>query len=171
MPPSPVIRGWGTSPGSSRAFLGLSQQGKRTPLLSRFSQMAPSASPALPGQGPMKIGGVFGGQEISLGAQQAPRVQVGGEDALCSSPPRRRLLPASPDLPGLRDADPVRPPLLLPPQPPHVLLVHLGVPPVSLGIRVLPPPVAGRRPSCGETLTWHLPTPPSSRLSILIDSE
>ena len=44
--------------------------------------------------------------------------------------------PASPDLPGLRDANPVWPPLLLPPQSPYVLPVHSGVPPVSLGIRV-----------------------------------
>ena len=46
------------------------------------------------------------------------------------------FLPASPDLPGLRGADPVWHPLLLPPQSPHVLPVHFWVPPVSLGVRV-----------------------------------
>ena len=62
----------------------------------------------------------------------------GGAIALRSSlaPPRGPLPPASPDLPGLRGADPVWPPLLLPLQYPHVLPVHLGVPPISLGVRV-----------------------------------
>ena len=52
------------------------------------------------------------------------------------APPGGPLPPASPDLPGLRGADPVWPPLLLSPQSPHIVLVHLGVPPVSLGVRV-----------------------------------
>ena len=46
------------------------------------------------------------------------------------------LPPTSPDLPGLREANPVCPPLLLPPLSPHVLPVNLGVPPISLSIRV-----------------------------------
>ena len=80
-----------------------------------------------------------------LGAQQAPCARVGGANALGSSPALLRgpLLPASPDLPSLRGADPVWPPLLLPPQFPHVLPVHLGVPPISLGVRVPHPQPAG----------------------------
>ena len=71
-----------------------------------------------------------------LGAQQASWARVGGANALRSSPapPAPRggpLLPASPDLPDLRGSEPVRPPLLLPAQSPHVLPVCLGVPPVS----------------------------------------
>ena len=77
----------------------------------------------------------------------------------CSSGLGGPLPPASPDLPGLRGADPVWPPLLLPPQSPHVLLVHFGVRPVSLGVRV--PRSGGRSPVCGEMLTPSLPTPPS----------
>ena len=38
--------------------------------------------------------------------------------------------------PPLRGTDPVRPPLLLPPQSPHILLVCLGVLPISLGVGV-----------------------------------
>ena len=49
--------------------------------------------------------------------------------------PTESLPPASPDLPSLRGANIAWPPLLLPPQSPCVLLVHFGVPPVSLGIR------------------------------------
>ena len=52
------------------------------------------------------------------------------------APPGGPLLPTSPDLPGLRGASPVWPPLLLPHLSPHVLLVYLGVPPISLGVRV-----------------------------------
>ena len=67
---------------------------------------------------------------------QLPRVC--GAIALHSSPapPRGPLLPASPDLPGLRGADPMWLPLLLTPHSPHVLLVHMGIPPISLGIWV-----------------------------------
>ena len=88
--------------------------------------------------------------------------QVGRAITLGSSPspPRGPLPPTSPDLPSLRGADPVWPPLLIPPLSPYVLLVHFGVPPVSLGVRI-PPPVAGRHPSCGEMLTLCLPTLPS----------
>ena len=40
--------------------------------------------------------------------------------------------------PWPQDANPVWPPLLLSPQSPYILLVHFGVPPISLGIRVTP---------------------------------
>ena len=72
------------------------------------------------------------------GSSAGSPARVGQEIALCSSPalPGGSLPPASPDLPGLRAADPVWPPLLLLPQSPHVLPVHLRVPPVSLGISV-----------------------------------
>ena len=73
-----------------------------------------------------------------LGAQQVSWAQVGRANALSSSsaPSRGTFLLAFPDLPGPRGTDPVWPLLLLPPQSPHILLVHLGVPPISLGIRV-----------------------------------
>ena len=82
--------------------------------------------------------GDLGGQGTGLGAQQAPRARMDGANALRFSPtlPEGPLLPASPDLPGLRGTDPVWSPLLLPPLSPHILPVHLGVPPISLGIRV-----------------------------------
>ena len=64
--------------------------------------------------------------------------RVGQAIALRSSPalPGESLPLASLDLPSFRGADPVWPPLLLPSQSPYVLLVHLGVPPISLGVRV-----------------------------------
>ena len=82
--------------------------------------------------------GGFGGQGTGLGAQQAPRAAVSRAVALCLSPvtPGESLQPAPPDLPCLRDADPVWRPLLLPLRSPHVLPVHSGVPPVSLGVGV-----------------------------------
>ena len=90
--------------------------------------------------GPMRPGGGWdlGGQGTGLGVQQAAQARVGGTIVLRSSPasPRGPLPPTSPDLPGLRGANPVWPPLLLPPQSPHILPIHLVVPPISLGIRV-----------------------------------
>ena len=78
---------------------------------------------------------MWGGRGTGLGAQQASRPQ---QITLCSSPtlPGDSLPPASPDLPGLRGANLVWPPLLLPPQSPCVLPAHSGVPPVSLGVTV-----------------------------------
>ena len=117
-----------------------------SPLLLLQSWRAPPArlswSPRPPSYSPRTNAatgwGELGGQGTGLGAQQAPQAWVSRANALCSSPtpPRRPLLPVSPDLPGLRGTDPVWPPLLLPPQSSHILLVHLGVPPISLGIRV-----------------------------------
>ena len=73
-----------------------------------------------------------------LGSSAGSPAPVGQVIALRSSPasPGEFLPPASPDLPGLRGAIPVWPPLLLPFQSPYLLPVHFGVPPVSLGIRV-----------------------------------
>ena len=111
------------------------------PLLPDGSSLLPlliSLASLLSLQGPTSPGGGFGGQGTSLGAQQAPWARVGGANFLRFSPapPRGPLLPSSPDLPGLRGADPVWPPLLLRPVSPRVLPVHLGVPTVSLGVRV-----------------------------------
>ena len=82
VPPTPGLRGQGTSPGSPAGFLGSSGQGNRPLRLSRSSQMAPptylSWSPQaslLCPQGPMWPGGGFGGGGTSLGAQQAPQPQ------------------------------------------------------------------------------------------------
>ena len=121
MPAAPLLLPEGTS---------------RLPLL--FSPRPPSFAPRTNAAGGGGGGGGLGGQGISLGAQQAPCARVGRANALCSSPapPGGPLPPASPDLPSLRGANPVWPPLFLPPQSPHLLPVHLGVPLVSLGIRV-----------------------------------
>ena len=77
-------------------------------------------------------------REYRPGSSAGSPAQVGQAIALRSSPapPGESLPPASPDIPGLRGADPVWPPLLLPSQSPCVLQVHFGVPPISLGIRV-----------------------------------
>ena len=146
MPPTPGLKGQETSPGSLAGFLGSSGQGKRPPLLSCSSGLGgplPPASPDLPSLPPMPTGhrwpGVgFGLQGSGLVGQHVPWAPVGRAIALCSSPalPRESLPPASPDLPGLRGADLVWPPLLLPPRSPYILPVHFGVPPVSLGVRV-----------------------------------
>ena len=65
--------------------------------------------------------------------------QVGQAIALCSSPtlPGESLPPTFPALPGLRAL--ILPGLHFssPPQSPYVLLVHVGIPPISLGVRVL----------------------------------
>ena len=146
VPPNPGLRGQGTSPGSQQT--SWARVGRANTLL---SSPAPPVwegpfclplliSPAslLCPQEPMQPGRGFGGQGIGLGAQQAPWARVSRAITLHSSPasPRGPLLPASPNLPGLRDANPVWPPLLLPLQSPYVLPVHSGVPPVSLGVRV-----------------------------------
>ena len=106
-----------------------------TPLSPVFPDL-PGLPPMPPG--PTRPGGDFGLQGTGLGAQQAPRAPVSRAIALRSSPmpPGESLPPASPDLPSLRGADLVWPPLLLPPFFPYVLPVHSGVPPLSLGIRV-----------------------------------
>ena len=95
------------------------------------------------------------------GSSAGSPAREGQATALRSSPalPGESLPPASPDLPGLRGADPVQPPLLLPPQSPYVLPVHSGVPPVSLGIRV-PHQWLAHALVVGR-LTPCLPTPPS----------
>ena len=98
----------------------------------------------------------------SLGIQQAPWAQVGGAIALHSSPssPGWLRLPAYPDLPSLRDAEPVWPPLLLPPSVPPHPTDSLGGSSLLLGCQGTPP-AASSYPRCGETLTLCLPTPPS----------
>ena len=85
------------------------------PLL--FSPQPPSYAPRT---NEARRRGCLGGQGTGLRAQQAPWVLVGGAIALLSSlpPPRGPLPPASPDLPGLRGANPIWSPLLLPPSPP-----------------------------------------------------
>ena len=56
VPPTPGLRGWGTSPGSPAGFLGSSGQGKHPPLLFCSSGLGgplPPASPDLCGLLPM----------------------------------------------------------------------------------------------------------------------
>ena len=101
-----------------------------TPDLPSLPPMPPG--PTWPGWGP----GVGGGNQLGSSAgSPAPVSQV---IAFHSSPapPGESLPPASPDLPRLRGANLVWPPLLLPPQSHYILPVHSGVPPISLGIRV-----------------------------------
>ena len=104
-------------------------------------------------QEPMWPEGGFGGQGTGLGAQQAPRAAVSRAVALCLSPvtPGESLQPAPPDLPCLRDADPVWPPLLLPASVPPCPTGSLGGSSCLFG-RQGPLPAGGRCPSCGETL-------------------
>ena len=70
--------------------------------------------------------------------------------ALCSSPNPPGGPLRLPLLISLASGAPMWPPLLLPPQSPHILPVRLGVPPISLAVRV-PPSAASRCPSRGET--------------------
>ena len=81
--PTPGLRGQGTSLGCPAGFLVSNGQGKHPPVLSCSSSLGrplgPSHLPLLISlasllcpQGPMQSGGGFGGQGISLGAQQSP---------------------------------------------------------------------------------------------------
>ena len=119
--------GWGQCSGPTGLEKALGTVGGGMGLGSR-NRRGPGVppTPGLMGQGP------------HLGAQLASWARVGGTVTLRFSPapPGWLLPPASPDLPGLRGANPVWPLLLLPPQSPYVLLVHLWVPPISLGARV-----------------------------------
>ena len=120
----------------------------------------PSATPDLLGlppmpPAPMWPGWGFGGGGTSLGTQQAPLPEWARQSPSAPLPlfPESPLQsPSSPDLPSLKGADPVWPPLLLPAQSPYILLAHFGVPPVSLGIRV-----PHQQPAASPTLC--LPTP------------
>ena len=166
VPPTPGLRGRGTSPGSPAGFLGSSGRGKHPPLLSCSSvPEGPSHLPLLISPAsllcPQDLRGLDGALEVGGQAWELSRLPgpSGPGIALSSSPapPGESLPPASPDLRGIRGADPVWPPLLLPAQSPYLQLVHSHL----LG-RHSPAPVAGRRPRCGETLTPRLSTPPSS---------
>ena len=103
LPPTPGLRGQGTSHGSPAGFLGLNGQGKLPPLLSSPSHLPLLISPAsvLCLQGPTQPGGGLGGQGTGLGTQQDPRARVCGAITFCSSPPPPGgpLPPASPILP------------------------------------------------------------------------
>ena len=145
MPPTPGLRGQGTSPGSPAGFLGSSGWAKHPPLLLLRSGVweGPSLLPLLISLASLlcpqdQCGwgwggrGHLGGQGTSMGAQQAPRAEWVGQ---------------SPSIPLP----------LLPEGPSHL---HLLISPASgeiLGGQSSPP-VSG---SCGETLTPRLPTPPS----------
>ena len=88
MPPTPGLRGWGTSPDSPAGFLGSSGWGKCPPLLSCSSGPRgpfPPASPVLPSASFLcpqdQCGWGEGGSWRAgdgLGTQQAPWAQVGG---------------------------------------------------------------------------------------------
>ena len=106
--------------------------------------------------------GGHGGQGTSLGTQQAPQPKWAGQSPsasllpLLEGPSRLPFLisPASgaPILSDLHFSSPLSTPLC------HT--GSLGGSSCLLGHRV-PPPAASRCPSCGETLTRHLSTPPS----------
>ena len=144
VPPTPGLRGQGHLTWEPSRLPGLKWVGltPSSPLLllpegpSRLPLLISLTSVLCP-QDPRGLEGALG-RGYQPGNSAGSPAQVGLAITLCSSatPPRRSLPPASPDLPSLRGANPVWPPLPLPFQSPHVLLVHLGVPPVSLGVRV-----------------------------------
>ena len=113
MPPTPGLRGQGTSPGSPAGFLGSSGWGKCPPFLSCCSSLGGPllpASPDLPGLPPMPPGPMWLGVWVGWGwlwrAGEQPGSsagslgQVGGVIALhpSSNLPGGPLLPASPAL-------------------------------------------------------------------------
>ena len=110
-PPTPGLRGQGTSPGSTAGFLDSSGQGKCPPLLSCSSCLGgplPSASPDLPSLPPMPPRTYVAWRGLWR-AGDWPGISAGSPCpsgwaiALCSSPvpPGWLLPPASPDLPSL----------------------------------------------------------------------
>ena len=138
-----ALRGQRIQTGSLEGFLGLrAGQMPSEPLLLLLegpSYLPLLFSPGLPPTPPRPMqpgGGLWGHRTESragflgwLGRGNAPPR---------SEPPRVSpgMGTPPPSQPPLRGAGPVWPPLLLPPQSPHVLLVRLGVPPVCLGIEV-----------------------------------
>ena len=121
VPPTPGLRGQGTSPGSSAGPTGILLYAPRTHVAWR---------------GRWRGGYQPGGSADSLGPS-------GRGNHPCSSPalPRGSLPYASPDLPCLRGADPVWPPLLLPAQSPTSYRFTWGL---------LPSPWASGSPTSGQ---------------------
>ena len=110
------------------------------PLLPDGSTQVPlliSPASLLYAQDPCSLEGALEGR-YQPGSSAGSPATVGQGITLCFSPtlPEGSLPPASPDLLGLRGADSDWPKLLLPPQSPHILPVHFGVPSISLGVRV-----------------------------------
>ena len=102
MPPTPGLRGQGTSPGSPAGFLGSSRQGKPllsfpAPLVWGLGGPLPPASPDLPGLPPMPPRihaawrGIWRAGDRPGNSAGSPG-RVGGANALCFSP----LLPEGP---------------------------------------------------------------------------
>ena len=148
VPPTPELRGRGPHLGAQQASWArvggavaiLSSPAppvwegpSRLPLLiSLASLLCPQDPRGLEGWG-----AALEGRGLAWELSSLPGLSGQGDRPLLlsrSSP--RPLPPASPDLPSLRGADPVWPPLLLPTLSPYILLDHLEVPPVSLGISV-----------------------------------
>ena len=226
-PPTPGLRGQGTSPGSPAGFLGSSGQGKRPPLLSCSSGLGgplQSASPGLPDLPPMPPRTHTAWRRLwRAGDRPGSSARSLCPSVLGNRPPlifrsSRRAPPAclswSPQPPscasrtqaawmglwsggtglGAQQApwpewarrSPFAPLPLFPESPSRLpLLVSLASGAAILSglhfsstLRPLhptdllwgssclpghqsPPPVAGRSPNCGETLTPWLPTLPS----------
>ena len=144
--PPPLVSGVGDLTWEPSKLPGLERvrQTPSSPLLLLLSRRAPptclSRSPWPPSYAPrthMAWRGLWRAGDWPGSSAGSPG-QVGQAISLFTSPapPRGPLPPTSPDLPSLRGADPVWPPLLLPSLSPYILLVHLGVPPISLGVRV-----------------------------------
>ena len=179
-PRTPAARGglreWRTRPGSPAGILGFEGNSCHAspgpPVLEgspsiRLSSFAPPHLPPMP-LGPMRPGGGLGGWSNECGSPAGfPGPDWAGEmlgvlPPILQAPrgPSRHgnpyPLPATPQ--GHRSClVSTSPPPSVPPHPTGSLcgssrlLGHQG-----------PPPVAGRLPSsCGETLTWCPPTPPS----------
>ena len=151
MPPASGLQGVGTPPGSPAGFLGLSGQSKCPPFLSCSSSPwgpLPPASrdllslPPMPPGPTQPRGDLWGCRTQPESWADFPRRLSRGNAA--PTPPQSEPLRVTPDMgtslrsqPPLRSTSPVRPQLLLPAQSTYILLVCLGVLPVSLGIRVL----------------------------------
>ena len=169
VPPTPGLRGQGTSSGSPAGFLGSSGWGKCRLLLSCFSGLWGPLLPASPDlpclppmpPWPMQLGWGFETGVPAWGLSSLPSLSGPGDHPLLLSHSSWRVPPVclswSPWLQrhwsSLASSSP---PLSVPLCPTgslwgsSCLLVHQS-----------PPPAAGRRPSFGETLTPCLPTPPS----------
>ena len=158
--------GLGTQQAPQPKWAGRSPSAPLLPLLEGPSHLPLLFSPRPPSCAPRTsvargMGG-HGGQGTSLGTQQAPQPKWAGQSPsasllpLLEGPSRLPFLisPASgaPILSDLHFSSPLSTPLC------HT--GSLGGSSCLLGHQV-PPPAASRCPSCGETLTRHLSTPPS----------
>ena len=167
VPPTPGLRGQGTSPGRPAGFLGSSGQGSHPLLLSHSSWMAPPAClswspwpPSYAPQDPRSLEGLWraGDQPGSSAGSLSPSGRGSRPPLLsrCSWRVPPACLSLSPWPQRCRSC-------LASTSPPRSVPLHptgsLWSSSRLLG-RQSPPPAASGHPSCVETLTLHLPTLP-----------